>query len=587
LSRAYSIAAKGRILATVFLFSTSIFAFDQAKTTYDVPLYWNILNVKIKINSQNNDLSAPVARSIILNSIQEWNQASPLQMTESSNTTNQISFSVDPTYFGPGVLAVTRLSYSGATGVVTGAQILINQTALGTDRQFAFTDSSLSSSSSLIYLGDVVTHELGHLQGLSHNEVMDSSMIYSAFKGQATLSADDRSAVQSIYNPVAQGFEGFIFGGSSVPVFGAHIQAFSVRTGKVISATMSEEDGHFILKGLDDEDKYLLYVSPIKNKDQLQSRYQSFRSDFCPAHFVSDFSQGCSTQSKGKPQVFSFIQGEMKNVGVLSIHCSQRLDATYLANRYAGTNLTQTSWSDPEDFTPVSGFFPASQVISTVVQANLYDTYTVDFSARADLAGAGNYLDLKLITQPLFSPLTYEMEISGPFGSVLLTKTSDFSTGQLLHDLSYRYPLSSVASQNVFTVKVFPALQSSTNLALSFPAPDIFLQTTYPYLFIPSLSQGPSGFESLTFWPQSADVNDESSCLQGPFTYSVEPFVEAGVRLGEQVNSEDQKSVSPIACGSLQGPDDPYGGLPSAILGFLATIFLGLSRKYKRKFTLP
>jgi predicted Zn-dependent protease len=572
----------------IFLLSFPLYAFDQSKTAYEFPIYWETNAIKINIDAQNNDMSSQVAKSIILSSMQNWNSVSPLVIYESTSTSNTISFSDNKNLFGPGVVAVTKLNYASSSGKITSFNILINQTELGVDRQFFLISNSAASTNSSIYLGDVVTHELGHMQGLAHSEVLDSSMFYAAFKGQSSVGLDDEAGVKSIYQNSQEGIEGIIRGGNQVPIFGVHVQAISIKKNLIASATISDENGYFYLRGLDKDDKYLIYLSPLKNKSQLQSRYQTVLADYCPGSFVGDFAQGCSSNSKGHPQVFSFLAGEKKDVGILTIRCHQRTSPDYLSDKYSNNGVISESWYDVSEFLPVTGFFPVSQVLTTSFQNQIYDSFQIDLTSRADLASIGNYLSFNLLSQALGTPLTFQVKVDGPFGTLTYFNSIDGFSGQIQNDIKARYPLSSTASQNIFTITIYPALQSQTNQLLTFPILENFVDGKNPYVFIASITQGSIDNETYLHWPLSYDQNDERSCLEAPFSISTKPFVEVSQRLNEQMSSKDQNTKAlPIACGQLQGPDDPFGGLFSGLIGLFLVFYLRKFLLLKRKFTLP
>src|ERR1700730_3869452 len=156
----------------------------------------------------------------------------------------------------------TRVFYDPATGSISEADVVINPhpvSADGSPVQFS-TDGTPGTYD----LESSLTHELGHLLGLEHSGVIASTM--QARQGlnglynlpsttNRTLSEDDRAAVRGIYGP-REGLgaiEGKIQNSSSgnpAAVFGAHVWAESVQTGRVIASSITLTDGTYHIEGL-------------------------------------------------------------------------------------------------------------------------------------------------------------------------------------------------------------------------------------------------------------------------------------------------------------------------------------------------
>src|ERR1700682_5498914 len=156
----------------------------------------------------------------------------------------------------------TRVFYDPATGAISEADIVINPhpvSADGSPVQFS-TDGTPGTYD----LESSLTHELGHLLGLEHSAVIASTM--QARQGlnglynlpsttNRTLSEDDRAAVRGIYGP-REGLgaiEGKLQNSSSgnpTAIFGAHVWAENVQTGRVIASSITLADGTFRIEGL-------------------------------------------------------------------------------------------------------------------------------------------------------------------------------------------------------------------------------------------------------------------------------------------------------------------------------------------------
>jgi predicted Zn-dependent protease len=233
-------------------------------------LFWANPNVPVKISTNTTDLSAVQTVNIISDSMNQWNQNSPAQILNSSSSTNKIEFVSDFPY-GSAVLGLTELSYN-SNGAIQKASILLND-------DYTFKANPGLYGAGEVYLGDVVTHEIGHLFGLSHSEVLNSSMFYSSYSGQSSLSSDDKSGIRAKYGQNYGTITGFVKGGSSIGVLGVHVQAISRKTGESIGA-ISDETGSFVVSGLDLNDTYYIYTSPIKNPNSLPGYFANVQNEF-------------------------------------------------------------------------------------------------------------------------------------------------------------------------------------------------------------------------------------------------------------------------------------------------------------------
>src|SRR6266851_3941663 len=172
----------------------------------------------------------------------------------------------------------TRVFYDPETGVIAEADICLNphpRSAEGTALQFS-TDGSPDTYD----LEATFVHEIGHLLGLDHSDVLASTMQahqalngtygLTAFTGR-TLSEDDRQHVRSLYGPGlhAARIEGRLVDNSSIgttiPLGSVGVWAEMVASGRVVASDIAAEDGSYNLEGLPPGEYRLLAESRNAN----------------------------------------------------------------------------------------------------------------------------------------------------------------------------------------------------------------------------------------------------------------------------------------------------------------------------------
>lgn len=555
--------------------------------------------LSMKFNSSNSSgLSSLQVSQILSESASAWNEVSERQIALTTGSglqagSNDIVFSADPLWFGggSGVVGVTLVSYDDTTGKIVEADIVLND-------NYTFSNDKTDE----FYLGNVVSHEMGHFLGISHSELSRATMFYRLRRGQHTLSLDDQSAAAAI-NPSNKGhsISGTVIGGAArVRVFGAHVSAISLKSGEVAASALSEQDGTFVIYGLDSTDSYYLYVEPANNLSSLPTYYKDVKSNFCDSgtSYRGSFFQSCFSRSQGHPQLVQ-MNGSSHNVGQITVRCALDASPSYLASK--GSTFDFTIDSDQtgtlEATKAFVGFFSKSMIESN--QSDVIEINLPDIQAYPELQGRDIFLEVKFISQDLYSMFQYNVDATGDTLPLSLpsddvTRFDEFDVPYL--DTTLQFPLLSAAGATTHEITLSPKLMSdflTSTLSHSgsypyipaqedfFPAYDEgFKDGLFFYLAIASLKERGVG-DSFTpvALPTNKSVYDNYSCPDASRTYSVSGSVTQTSKASASVKKNDQSM--PIACGSVDfggGDDGPGGGPPLGILILLSLALVASTR---------
>lgn len=567
------------------LFSFVSWSHQTSLTPSGKELFWSNPSVPMVIKTNTSDMSSSQVQTIIQNSMNQWNLSSTAKVNSVSSSINEIRF-VSNYPYGSAVLGVTELSYN-SSGAIQKAVISLND-----DYDFQETEGLYPAGQ--VFLGDVVTHELGHLFGLSHSEVLNSSMFYSSFSGQSTVAFDDKTGLRKKYDTDFGSITGYVKGGDNIGVLGVHVQAISRTTGQA-SGVISDENGYFSLDGLDLEDTYYLYTAPIKNANSLPGYFSNFQTDFCPASYVGSFFTACGSEKSGKPYGLNLSYAQpLIDVGTVTINCSLRADSAYNQEKLQSSftpiivydysvdqkyeksfvgwfrNSSSSDWVNP-------GWFTSSNNWSKT------DRLKVDLTGFNELSGTIKFLKVALVSYPFGSQLEYEMSVN--MNGVTISdagREREYSeiTETYETDFSSYLQLSSNSAINNFEINIHSRVLSSSYIAQTFPSFKQFTSDQYlPYLFVASIWElTPQGLRPIM--DSGANLSDNASCLDAPFTYPV-----ARARTISESSSSVEATAGGAACGTIDPPDGgPGGSLPLMLTGFLMALVSSSLLKYRKKF---
>lgn len=490
---------------------------------------------------------------------------------------NEIYFSTNPTIFGGGstTLGITQVYYKNNTGEILEADILIND---------GYTFSTTSTDKN--YLGNVITHELGHLIGLGHSQVIGSSMFYTLSRGQHTLSADDSAGAYSIYpynDSTKASLSGKIVGGNSLAgVFGAHVMAISLKTGQVGGAAFSGADGSFKISGLTKNDQYYIYTEPATQKAELPSKYSNARTDFCNSSksYRGSFFQSCGSSFEGFPQAVKLNSSEVK-VGNITIRCGLDVPVDY----------TQNKGTTPATFDLMNnvisgvgnsfvGYFSSSELnqlsVADYFRINLENINWDDVSSTGNL-----YLELKVLNQTFYS--TFKANISIKRDSVTTNVTPKYiqnSDGWLNLETIARVAINrSVPSDNDFEVTVTPEVMSTSKFPTGipytrsdyFPSYVEFEDSLFFYLVSASIVRDNGDGTYSLVSSKNDSLSDNTQCPDAINTYSLTNY---SLQKGG-VLSNRKKDDGIFGCGSVDLDHRSGGGPGGFMIGLILSLFLG------------
>jgi hypothetical protein len=589
---------KGLILFLLFTsFSVNAFLIDRSDTgrlnKWPSSKSINFFLTTSVPNLTNNEVS-----SITFDSVEEFkphvsNNISVLVSNDGEQRGRSDIYTMNNSslFNDPGIIAVTEIFIDPESGRIYEADIVINGT-------YQFSNSTLNNK----YFGNIMTHEIGHALGLDHSQLVDATMFFENRKGQHSLHTDDISGVRSLYGQSSTGsISGTVAGSGNITgVFGAHVSAYSLNSGKAVSSSVSDSNGGFSITNLPLDDSYFIYIEPLNNLGSVSNYYNVAKKNFCDSnnYYKGGFFQRCFGNDRGKPYGVT-LDSSNRNVGLgnVSIKCGLEVSREYIISKGSifTPELVTTSASDMFVGSSHIGYFNAVRTFDAFnnVDANFddsFDEYNLDLSnhdIQSQYPNKDLYLEVKIMTQPFYSPLRvttildhdgFSNPVYTPFSSSTLPVNSD---GNYDLGVTLRLPIDSDNLKNIYNLKIVPhdideILSMSPDSSLSY---EIFSLSRADhnenrhFYFITTTLVEKSGINYVPVSHKNfGSISDNSNCMEGSQTYAVEAnTVYENNSLRVSKNKKDESSF-PIACGTIRDINSgPPGNGPFAsltILGF-------------------
>ncbi|MBT3981265.1 MAG: matrixin family metalloprotease [Bacteriovoracaceae bacterium] len=581
-----------RVFLFLFLIPGLCHSFVHNRTSFGSKVQWpsDSQILSIYIDTANNDsLDRGEVLGVFNSSAGYWNAASGItlnghEVVAGTNATENYVEISSNNIFGAGVVAYTEMAYNTSNGEIYYGHIYLN------DSYTFSTDSTDTDNSDLnpVFIGDIFTHELGHMIGMSHSLSKESSMFYSVYRGQYVTAADDNSGAYDLYPATKQGtIYGRVIGGDElVGIFGAYVSAISYETGEVAGANLSNSDGTFGIPGLDTTKTYYLMISPIKESQHLPIYYSGAQTNFCPGgSFKTSFYSKCGESEEGYPYGIEFNSSDSMNVGNITISCGTKSPTSYLVNK-DGTptdgfalDIETTTGNFGNSFV---GFF-SEYDSETIVPEKI----TIDLTGYAD-ATTDHYLEIRVNSQKYFSKMRTEMLMERDSAAVDLT-VADLSTddeGNYSLELLGRLAMSATTTENTYEITLTPSeliktAETYTNSDF-FPDADHFVESLPFYLFSARIVKyDGSTYETVSKRSYNAQ-SDNSYCPDGPYAYETKPYVNDS---DIDFSARKKPGGNPMfSCATTtDGPPPPSSG--SAALSFsLGLLLILLLNILKQRF---
>lgn len=240
---------------------------------------------------------------------------------------------------GSDVLGLTQVWYNPTNGEILESDILLN------DIHFELTNDPRDSSSLAtgsrprVYIRNVVTHEMGHALGLTHDAHSQSTMFPYEFFGQSRVHCTDQNEIKNIYDSTS-GMKIRVTSESGSPARSVHIQLISVQSRQIIATTITNDFGDAVVQHLT-EGPLVIALAPFRPSVQNLTPAYAGKPTLLPG--CSSLPRQIAQDANGRPLL---IDPKTTNAWSITAKCGASINSSVRSGDYtvsAFTNENQFS----------------------------------------------------------------------------------------------------------------------------------------------------------------------------------------------------------------------------------------------------
>jgi hypothetical protein len=305
-----------RLLPLLLLLPAPAAAWTQLRTTDGTPLRWPDDNpwgidgpyLPLVGNALNRGNVAPSdLRRAVVNGLHQWQRASdwgfswdywqgidlevyPPAVRRDGVSTIHFAVASGNTSLPRDAAAFTQVWWDPETLAIAEIDIVLN------DQTFEFTNDpdeavyAQGTSNRVLYLDDVVAHEIGHALGLDHSGSLGATMFTWGWVGQSTLACDDRAGAVAAFppaDPERGEISGYVLDPEGQPVFGAQVSLLRAERGGVEATVVTDEGGRWVARWLEPGEYWVLVEPWFGEARSLSPHYEAMDHRRCFGEFWS------------------------------------------------------------------------------------------------------------------------------------------------------------------------------------------------------------------------------------------------------------------------------------------------------------